>query len=301
MMPTTPGTKNLDLMDDAHAVLGHGKPVYAAIERLSPFRKPDWRWQRAKQIVEAREPLSVRTDDAWTRKAAKYLKKLAVYGGHQDIRLCRKMPDIAIAHQLSQQVEIHWMTEARLLSQEPIADVAQHSGVDPAAIVAFEKLFFDVLDRLKCADYIAFACFGPKYIRHELTRDDKDILLRMFGYFGGPIILDYVAPYILTPGIDLSLISQRHAELGPKIRRMLAMETTRFDWPTDKKSRNFWTLHPPTLEDVQEMMVAAVEKGSRVLRPVKSKQKVCANMNTKPDEPDEAVCLVQSVGACPAT
>ena len=43
------------------------------------------------------------------------------------------MPDVAIAHKLSEEGEIRWLAEARLLGEESVAVVARHAGVEPAA------------------------------------------------------------------------------------------------------------------------------------------------------------------------
>jgi hypothetical protein len=259
---------------------------YDEVQKYDPFRKLSWRWQRAQQLVNDGEPISAKTDDAWTRRAAKYLQAQArCKTGHQRAALLRRMPDIIVAHQLSEQEEIRWLAEARLLAEQDVAEIARHVGVEPAAIIAYEALFFNVLDRLKCVDYIAFAAFGRKYHYDKLTMNDKDVLLRMFAYFGGAPILKFLAPYILDPTVDLSLLSPMHAKLAPKIRWTLAMETTRFTWATDAESEKIFRQgEPPTIDDVVEMMKAATSEGRSDLRPLKSKAKI-AQVTVEPAEP----------------
>jgi hypothetical protein len=201
------------------------------------------------------------------------------------------MGDIHVAVQLSEECEIRWTVEAELLGGVPIADVARNAGVDPAAIVAYEKFFFNVLDRLECSAYIRHKILGPKYHYDLLTLDDREILLKMFGYLGGPIILRNVLSYVMDPKVDLSLISPLHRDLAPKIRRVLALLTTRFTWPSDAKSKQLMEHSgpPPTIEQVEEMIHAAITKGQATLRPVKRKAKPCRAGLVTASEPETAL------------
>ena len=268
-----------------------GKPRIPVFEDVNPFREVNWRWRRAQQIIKDGEPISAKTDDIWTRRAANYVKASSSCSSRRpNAAALRTMRDITVAQQLAEEEEIRWAVEAELLSGEPITDVARKAGVEPSAITAFESLFFHVLDRLECSAYIRHKVLGKKFICDLLTLDDKDILLKMFGYYGGPIILKHVSPYIMNPTLDISLLSPLHRELGPKIRRLLAILTTRFTWPTDAKSKQLMEeSEPATAEQIEEMIHDAIAKGKTVLHPVKREAKSSRVELAKSSESDSVL------------
>ena len=71
------------------------------------------------------------------------------------------------------------------------------------------------------------------------------------------------------------------------------MQTTQFTWATDKESKMLMQMNPPTTNDVQEMMVAAIERGDAVLCPVDCKRKSSCAEAANPSEPDDVLRLMQ--------
>ena len=89
------------------------------------------------------------------------------------------------------------------------------------------KFFFDIRDRLAARDYIIMQVLGTRFVRRELTLDDRDVLLKFFGFYGGPVVLDAAAPYALDPTLDLTAVSPEQGDIGNHIRRLIALLTMR--------------------------------------------------------------------------
>jgi hypothetical protein len=77
-----------------------------------------------------------------------------------------------------------------LAGQAP-GQVASRCGLSADAVDAFERLFFDVRDRLDAPDYIALVAIGPR-LYDDATAGDPDIVLRLYGYNYGPLAVDAV-------------------------------------------------------------------------------------------------------------
>lgn len=76
--------------------------------------------------------------------------------------------------------------EAFLLSGEPLDAVAQRCYLPTAAVEAFAALFFDVVERRHCRDWIVNYVIGPL---PSDPHDEADWLAKTIAYHGGPLIL----------------------------------------------------------------------------------------------------------------
>jgi hypothetical protein len=115
-----------------------------------------------------------------------------------------------------------WEVEARLLAGEGFDQVAEKCGLRASAVEAYHALFFDVRGslRLRSTDYIATVVIGPRRLS-GLTAADVDILLKLFGYGGGPLVLDGVIRYFRCPlpipdrwnGLDADALAELRSQL----------------------------------------------------------------------------------------
>jgi len=162
----------------------------------NPRRPVNWRWERARDIAEGGVPLSRKYDDVWVRKALQF--RLADREATLELDrlyLVDRMPDVFWAYELafngdadrgnSMRSEI----EARILSRESVNDIAYRCATSPEVITAYEKLFFNVLDRIDRLAYITHQVFTAAAFQ-SIHERDYDLLWKMFGYFGGPHVLD---------------------------------------------------------------------------------------------------------------
>jgi hypothetical protein len=114
-----------------------------------------------------------------------------------------------------------WEVEARLLAGESFDQVAAKCDSRAAIIEAYHSVFFDVQNRLGGAiDYIAVTVIGPRRLS-GLNAADVDILLKLFGYGGGPLVLDGLVRYYRRPlaiperwdGLDAAALAEVRSRL----------------------------------------------------------------------------------------
>jgi hypothetical protein len=203
------------------------------------FRPPDWRWRRAADLVDGGGPLSPGHDDTAVQEAMRYLRAWRACRAEEELqRLAREMPDLYGAHQLHLARSFQtWEAQARLLTEESFAQVAEKCGSDPRVIETYHDTFFHVRDRLHVEGYILFQVIGPKAHR-GLTEADVDVILKMYAYSGGPAALDAVLDCIKDP----PKVPERPELLGPAglrslrdrllVRAWITLETL----PTDGKA-----------------------------------------------------------------
>jgi len=152
----------------------------------NPAHPADWRWQRAVVRVETKSRRQLRADDEWVRRATRYLRKLRK-GFDRAVRLD---PDLAAAQQLAGRHSLNRCEiEARILARQPANEVAAKCRLATCAIEVYEKLFFDVRDRLDTPSWITHQVLGPKTWQ-PLERDDIEWVWKGLGYQYGAEVLD---------------------------------------------------------------------------------------------------------------
>lgn len=164
----------------------------------APFRPTDWRWEKAILMREDPRTASLlrHQDDDWTRKAKKFQLAYATASSDYDhLLLMRRWPSLAeayaIRHQDDEKRLLRYEIEARLLSDDPFERVSERVGVSPDVVIWYEKLFFNVRDRLSHRGWVAHCVLGES-AHAGLTERDYDVLWKMFGYIGGGYVLDAV-------------------------------------------------------------------------------------------------------------
>lgn len=161
----------------------------------NPLRAPDWRWERARIIRETGKNVGVRTkEDEWTKSAIKFQKDL--FGCKDDFaryNLIEKYPQIYFAYLLhgvdDKKQLMRSEVEARILADESFEDIAERCGCEVETINLFEKLFFNVTDKLKNTTYILHQVMGPA-IHRGMYEKDHDLLWKLYGYFCGGNVVD---------------------------------------------------------------------------------------------------------------
>lgn len=137
-----------------------------------------------------------RNEDAATLAAVKFQQALARCTNDIDRHmLMEREPGIYHAYLVRRPAETQegsiqrWSLEARLLTNESDDDIADKIGCTPTIIEWYERLFFNVREKLRARDYIMTTVIGPA-VHTGMTDRDYDILWKVFGYIYGPIVLD---------------------------------------------------------------------------------------------------------------
>jgi hypothetical protein len=168
-----------------------------------PFRPVDWRWRRAAVLIDRGEPLSLASDDSAVREATAFLRAWRDCKDDADRqRLTLDLPALYGAHRLSRAADAfaRLEVEARLLTEEPYAQIGEKCGLTPEVVAAFHNTFFDVRDRLQAEGYVLHHVIGPK-AHAGLTEADVDVILKLYAYAGGPLVVDALVRYYRDPPI----------------------------------------------------------------------------------------------------
>ena len=167
----------------------------------NPFRAPDWRWARARLLLQAKKNSRGNSDDACTKTVKRYLTMKSKCKEELDfMELENKFPGLFWAEQIyaNQSRDTRWAVEARLLAGEGMESIADKVSTTSETILWYERVFFNVLPHLKKADYIACVVMG-RSIHAGLHERDYDLLWKMFGYAYGPVFLDTVIMPFIGP------------------------------------------------------------------------------------------------------
>jgi hypothetical protein len=129
------------------------------------------------------------------------------------------------------------MIQARLLARQPVDEVARRTGVPVAVVNAYQGLFFDVVDCLDARDWVLVRAIGMGTWSGKAF-PDHGALLKCFAYFGGPLVLEAVLPYLVggkdlfDPPLDLSTEGGRREQV---VRLAVAVHLLPKDATTDRR------------------------------------------------------------------
>jgi hypothetical protein len=174
-------------------------PVANMLQTYSPKnpRRPvDWRWQRAALAASGEYPLSRRRDgDVWVARATKFIRE------HENCETELDMAELAERHPVIYWAYDIWYTrddtgnpvrsevEARLLADDQIANIARRVATEVEIIEAYERLFFNVRERLADRGYLMHCVLGPA-VHLGFQSNEYDLTWKLFALLGGPLAVD---------------------------------------------------------------------------------------------------------------
>jgi hypothetical protein len=188
-------------------------------QKYNPFRRPDWRWERVLHMID-RHPSPgrcTRCDDRFVRKAREFAKAYRDKDDYGREQLFYKEPGLFIAYQIyarqADEADTALYLQGRLLAGMRPDEIGHDMGTLPQAVEWYEALFFNVVDKLKHRDWVSSQILVPAMTRNfglfDPTREDddqqpspwrqavfarpfKDASLKMFAYYGGPVLCEYM-------------------------------------------------------------------------------------------------------------
>lgn len=180
----------------------------AAPYAFSYNRSPKWVWDRATGIREGTQAgtnplLDTEEGAAWIERAIAFQQCYAVERDpllNQELII--KHGDIYDAFSIysgDRDSFLRWDIEASILAQVSTEDIAVDCGLPCSSVYAYERIFFDVRDKLSEQRYIIHTVFGPG-IREKL-KDDIGLAWKYYGYFYGPIMLRAMISRVIDPQI----------------------------------------------------------------------------------------------------
>ena len=182
-------------------------------QKYNPCRSPAWRDDRAFGLLEI-WPRPGRPsrflDDQYVHKYFNFLLKhqqaatekarRALVAGHNPI---------GVAHHFRFNASLgeQALLEARILSRESDITISKRINLFPNAVAWYERLFFNVRDRLDAHDWVVKTIRDTAGRRRlggdaSLSERKSGQFYKFIGYFGGPIALDYA----------IGALSERHPQ-----------------------------------------------------------------------------------------
>lgn len=162
----------------------------------NPFKTPNWRWEYARTLRERKGKSTRGVEDQYVATAVKFQVKL--FQCQDDIArwdLMDEYPELYSAYLIFQRGSnedrhpMRYAIEARLLAGQKFNEISNLIGVPVQTIELYERMFFNVCDRLQNSDYIMTCVIGPS-VHAGLSDRDYDLLWKLFGYLYGPAVLD---------------------------------------------------------------------------------------------------------------
>lgn len=162
------------------------------ISEHDPFRPIDWRYRRAEWLRTSGRHVRKDRECPYIALAKKFLAaKERCDSDIDEERLAKRMPGIYFAYRIFNRHDTNdrYVIEARILANQDQRVIAKRQNTTPEVIFWFEKLFFDVRDKLDCRDYVINRVLGPSAHR-GISERDFDILLKLYALIGGPLVVD---------------------------------------------------------------------------------------------------------------
>lgn len=159
---------------------------------------PDWRWRLALRLQKETKPVKMiqhlLKEDAYLRSLVAFLKKSnkdASEDGQYDTLMT--WPNLTQAHNLHFHPLAHIAPaiQAWIISGESSANIARRYGASINVIGWYERVFYDVRDRLSHEDYVVHVLLGDKH-HNGMNERDYGLFWKFMAFTGGPIALNAV-------------------------------------------------------------------------------------------------------------
>jgi len=180
------------------------KPL--SYQDFNPFRRPTWRLERVLHLVDQQPPARcTKDDDRYVRQARTFwCRHRAAQSESAKNKLFRENPGLFYAYEIhersAEEPETAYLLQARILARQDDATIASYLATLPQTVDWYEKVFFNVRDRLDQRDWITKHVLVPAFLQQalpaklqqvdSLARPFLDGTLKLFAYFGGPVVLD---------------------------------------------------------------------------------------------------------------
>lgn len=181
-----------------------------------PFREPRWRCARVDEMMSSTPPArpSRRTDDEYIVRYRNFRVKWRERPNDtQRLVIFADDPPMCYAHMVFHyhDHEWRWLLEAHLLTGESDERIAAEFGTLPETVHLYEKIFYNVRDRLRNEQWVLKQIIGELAARQvetrrgQMTTEQWQMLMKLFAYYGGRDALRaIVAAFPHAPPQDLA-------------------------------------------------------------------------------------------------
>lgn len=196
--------------------------MHPDFELYNPIRRPDWRYERVLRLVDRisapgrcgpRDDERVKTFRRFLLRY-RYLKNEETRPGRDRV-LFQEFPALYYAYELHTSPMYKRLAnclQARLLARQSNEEIATQLATLPDTVDWYESMFYHVRDRFEAHDWIVQQILVPAHARmlgDNYTEAMWDMSLKFFGYFGGPLMVDFA-----TAGFNRGAVPQSRDEIG---------------------------------------------------------------------------------------
>ena len=204
-----------------------------------PRRRPQWRWDRANQLVATRSNFSRKRDDRATGIVVGYLRDFARCDTERRLRnLTKRYCHLIAAQRLWESAGARLEIETRILARQNDTEIGYEMGVPAAGVQAYRDIFFHVDDRLDATSYILFQVIG--------TRPGMPLtalkLMQCSAYVHGPLVIEAWLTYLRDGQRDPDLESAEGRTVAA-IDLFVRIQTL----PVDAETSSSWLKTAPFL------------------------------------------------------
>lgn len=173
------------------------KPTLGYYRTHDPLRQPNWRYERALELVSHQLHPHPERDDAIVRQVYRYIRQKRLlqtqYVLESDLNhvLAEKFNSLWHADRLysaGNDHRVRFQVEAMILARQTDEEIAPTMGATEEAVDAYEQVFYHVRDRIDQRNYIASVVIGDTFMS-GLANKTSEMVAKYFGYFAGPLVL----------------------------------------------------------------------------------------------------------------
>jgi hypothetical protein len=159
----------------------------------NPYTLPDWRWQRALDLVATGRSASRKRDDEPTCRAVGFIRRLNRATTEKVTRrVTRQYPDIALAQKLREgDLLCRLELECRVLARQSAGTISRVMQIPRHIVVAYTELFFAIDERIDAKIYIRELIGAP-----SSTPSPPEAWMRWCAYHRGPATIEPWLDYL---------------------------------------------------------------------------------------------------------
>lgn len=165
---------------------------------------PNWRWERARWLLENKKRPRKSQEDPWVLLAYKFQQELDKASGTLDAyRMEQRFGGLFAAWTWYNAEEsarsTRWLIEAYLCAGDSFKNIANRVGSSVSGVACYTKMFYDVVGKTKSQGYMLNTAIGGR-IHFGLAEREFDVLWKFFGYLRGPLFLEAFINKVSEPG-----------------------------------------------------------------------------------------------------
>lgn len=215
------------------------KYMHADYRKNNPRRPVDWRWLLAGHLVETTSghiPKRCLDESIYRAVEFRRLGRSCDFRRDPLLELAEVAYDAWYLYTDTVDKRIRWELEAYLLTELSAEAISEKLSISPEAIICYEAWFYNVRDRLQAEGYIINHAIAGRGSRGESVYD-KDTLIKLLAYSGGPLMLEAVARPVMRhmqPTTHSGLLDtlDEDVRLTRKIKAAMASRLQPLNWET---------------------------------------------------------------------